>query len=457
MKKKLVLTVCFVVTSVAMEPMELSVKPTRPTIFEPTSGEYTNHPHFVGVISKQTYDIWEELTEKEADLLKPLTSMTISNLRTFTLGGGHYGIVRPGRNLQTKGIYAIKIVSGEEAINASLQEGELVHFLKKHPHIMPLEDYLYDKASVVNKEPRVYQVMPVAYINGIGFKKMLTHSSNGARERIVFDSFWQMMMGLDYIHKKGMVHLDIKEDNTLYMKDGTLRIADFGKAKKVDDNDQIADMNNLGDSRTFSPEIMAFIRKCKGGSVETVDSFSGKGADVWAAGLYIWELLEDNADNLFSIQREIPLIQRAEYWYKTFEEFVKKIDSLNETYSETLLNLLRQVLTVNPATRAKTSDILRNLNKLSADNRKAAFEEVIRLANQDSTPAEEHPTAVAEIQPLTKVDVPNNDDMYPDLSPLQPSSLVRENTKRAALTFTGGCSSSNDTSNETMFSTCVLQ
>ena len=70
--------------------------------------------------------------------------------------------------------------------------------------------------------------------------------------------------------------------------------------QQVGEHDQIADMYSLGDIRKFSPEIIAFIRKCLGGTFETVESFSGKAADVWAAGLYIWELLEDTDDNLFS-------------------------------------------------------------------------------------------------------------------------------------------------------------
>ena len=93
-----------------------------------------------------------------------------------------------------------------------------------------------------------------------------------------------------------------------------LRIADFGRAQQVGDNDQIADMNSLGDMRKFSPEIVAFIRKCKGGTFDTVESFSGKGADVWAAGLYGWELLEDNTENLFST-KSIPLMERVNRLY----------------------------------------------------------------------------------------------------------------------------------------------
>ena len=141
---------------------------------------------------------------------------------------------------------------------------------------MPLVDYIHFASSKKGQEPRLLQVMPLAYINGIGFKELLAHTSNDQREKIVSDSLWQMMMGLKYIHKKGVVHLDIKADNTLYMKDGTLRIADFGRAQQVGENDQIADMNSLGDMRKFSPEIVAFIRKCLGGTPKLLNHSQAK-------------------------------------------------------------------------------------------------------------------------------------------------------------------------------------
>jgi serine/threonine protein kinase len=146
--------------------------------------------------------------------------------------------------------------------------------------------------------------------------------------------------------------------------------------------------------RKFSPEIVAFIRKCKSGTFDIVESFSGKGADVWAAGLYAWELLEDNTDNLFST-KSVPLMQRVyNYTYEAFEKLVDAINALNKTYSSNLLSLLRQVLTVNPEMRLKTSQVLKMLPRMSDSERKTVFEEIIRLANQDSTPAEEHSTIV---------------------------------------------------------------
>ena len=164
-------------------------------------------------------------------------------------------------------------------------------------------------------------------------------------------------------------------------------------------------MYSLGDMRKFSPKIMAFIRKCLGGNIDTVDSFSGKTADVWAAGLYIWELLEDNIDNLFSVQRGISLKTRAAiYSAGHFEDLVENINSLKGSYSSTLLNLLRQVLTVDPELRAKTSHVIKKLSQsaMNESTRKETFEELIKLSNKSSSSVDEELTATQiPIYPLT--------------------------------------------------------
>lgn len=342
---------------------------------------------FKGGLSGHEYEIWKKLTRKKAKIVQDLTVMRVplvppSGKVKFNLGKGGFGTIYAGKDLETEEIYAIKVVRGE-AIKGSLREGEIVHYLGRHPNIMSLIDYMHFNSNFEQTEtyakPRLFQVMPLAFENGIAFKEMLTGLENKQREKIVSDTFQQLMNGLAYIHKQGYVHLDIKGENLLYMKDGILRIADFGKAKKMDKNDQIDKWESFGDKRKFSPEIIAFLRP-PGIDGEKVDSISGRAADVWAAGLYIWELLEEDASNLFSCVpiSLLEILQR--YTYAYFEEVLGKIDSLKEQFSSSLLNLLRQALAVDPAKRIQASKVKKELSSLAmeTDERKIIFEELIR-------------------------------------------------------------------------------
>jgi len=36
-----------------------------------------------------------------------------------------------------------------------------------------------------------------------------------------------------YVHSKGITHRDLKPENVLCMKDGTIKIGDFGQAKML--------------------------------------------------------------------------------------------------------------------------------------------------------------------------------------------------------------------------------
>ena len=51
-------------------------------------------------------------------------------------------------------------------------------------------------------------------------------------ERTIMFWFVQALIAVDFMHKNQTLHRDIKADNTLLMKNGMVKLADFGTAKK---------------------------------------------------------------------------------------------------------------------------------------------------------------------------------------------------------------------------------
>jgi serine/threonine-protein kinase len=82
--------------------------------------------------------------------------------------------------------------------------------------------------------------------------------------------------GLDYAHKAGVIHRDIKPANIMLLKDGSLRITDFGIAR-ITSSSKTATGTVMGSPSYMSPEQVA------GKKVD------GR-ADLWSLGVMLYEL-----------------------------------------------------------------------------------------------------------------------------------------------------------------------
>ncbi|KEG14864.1 protein kinase [Trypanosoma grayi] len=98
-------------------------------------------------------------------------------------------------------------------------------------------------------------------------------------EREVGMFFVQLLLGLDHIHSRRMIHRDIKTANIFLTSRGFLKLGDFGFSQQYDStvSNPIA-CTFLGTSYYLAPEMWKGQRY-------------GKKADIWAAGVVLCELL----------------------------------------------------------------------------------------------------------------------------------------------------------------------
>src|SRR5689334_13589524 len=138
------------------------------------------------------------------------------------IGAGGMATVYLAHDVRHNRKVAIKVMDPELAalIGAArfLKEIETTANLQ-HPHILPL----FDSGQV---EGTVFYVMP--YVPGESLRSRLTRET----QLPVSDAIriaTEVAAGLDYAHRHGVIHRDIKPDNVL-LHDGRALVADFGIA-----------------------------------------------------------------------------------------------------------------------------------------------------------------------------------------------------------------------------------
>lgn len=95
-------------------------------------------------------------------------------------------------------------------------------------------------------------------------------------EKVIVNYLRAALLGLDSIHKHGILHLDVKPENLLF-KASTLKIADFGLSRAVQiRNGDIEE----GDSRYLAKEVL---------NIESGVDLTK--ADIFSLGMTAYEML----------------------------------------------------------------------------------------------------------------------------------------------------------------------
>lgn len=261
------------------------------------------------------------------------------------LNRGVYGFVILAEDLD-KGIkYALKLIDLNSAKSKYAEREILNHFKLKHPHIIRLEEIF-----VTNN----HLVLVMEYAEH-GDLFSFIKDKGGLGEGVSRWFFQQLMFGVDFCHRMGIVNRDIKPENILLssLKDGKmiLKLCDFGFSKDIK-NDS-APKTRLGTAMYIAPEVIKNLLD---------EEYDGRQADVWSCGVVLYVMLTGKypflpENDLQSSHKHAPSIgarQMQRLFERTLSNTFEKIPGVSEECN----TLLTRMLEPEPHKRATVSDIM---------------------------------------------------------------------------------------------------
>jgi len=206
-----------------------------------------NHDKYIGKMLDNRYEILEKI------------------------GTGGMAVVYKAKCHRLNRLVAVKILKEELAEDEDFRrrfrtESQAVAMLS-HPNIVSV----YDVSRTGNIE---YIVMEL--IEGITLKQYINRKGLlNWKETLHFTT--QIVRALSHAHSRGIVHRDIKPHNIMILKDGTVKVADFGIAHVVSGQNTMT-QEAIGSVHYISPE------QAKGAQVDAR-------SDLYSVGVVMYEML----------------------------------------------------------------------------------------------------------------------------------------------------------------------
>jgi hypothetical protein len=174
------------------------------------------------------------------------------------IGKGGMGVVYKARDLRKTevndkdDIVAIKVLSSElrdlpKYLIALQREAKKAQILA-HPNIVTVYDFDRDGDIAY---------MTMEYMDGVPLNKVINGSSLLPKKEAI-RVIQEIGYGLAYAHKHKIVHSDLKPGNIFLLKNGKIKILDFGIARAFHTQDEASEITRLNDTQIFNAYTPAY-------------------------------------------------------------------------------------------------------------------------------------------------------------------------------------------------------
>ena len=186
-----------------------------------------------------------------------------------------------------------------------------------HKNIVKLLDYIEGVENTV---------LVLEYCDGVCIK-----DKGVLPEDVAIRYLCQILSAMNYLVRNKIIHRDLKSTNILLTKDDTIKLADFGFARVI--NDEIME-SYMGSPIYMSPEML-------------FKQIYDNRTDIWSLGIVYYEMLTGNPPYIDEVYTKHDLINK----YRK----IKVVDTSN--LPPNAANFLNSILRINPNDRLNWNDI----------------------------------------------------------------------------------------------------
>jgi serine/threonine protein kinase len=195
-----------------------------------------------------------------------------------------------------------------------------------HPNVVQVYDFGFDQATSQH-------FIVMEYVPGRSCAELLRDRGHLDVEHAV-DIVAQSCRGLDYAHRNGVVHRDVKPGNLIVSDSGVVKLADFGIARATDQSSITQVGSVLGTAAYLSPE------QARGDA-------AGPQADLYSLGVVAYQLLSGRLPYEATSLSELALKQQR--------ESPTPLDELNPRVPHELAEAVALSISIYPEDRPATA------------------------------------------------------------------------------------------------------
>lgn len=244
------------------------------------------------------------------------------------IGVGGMADIYRARDIQEDRIVAVKILKTEfagsdEFLRRFRNESKAIALLS-HPNIVKIYDVGFTEKV---------QFIVMEYVDGITLTDYI-EQQGVLKWRDALHFTVQVLKALQHAHDRGIVHRDVKSSNIMLLRDGTIKVMDFGIARFNRENNKTVSEKTIGSVHYISPE-------------QARGDITDERSDIYSVGVALYEMLTGRKP----FDGDTPVAIALKHMQST----PKKPSEINETIPEGMEQIVLKAMQKDPSARYQTA------------------------------------------------------------------------------------------------------